>query len=192
MLLNNIVVVDDITREGPFGPVFSSFSCDEYDTFESNVFHWFSGFRLLKNLLPRPVKRTSAPVTIIRCLHLMRSTSTPWTMVRLLAHSSLKDGTSVNLNPNWILENLDGQTVPQILRNLLTKSLRSLLLALPVQSRNLAKRGRPPLIRSLHPPRPNPAQFCSSAPPPRTSSKPRRVREQIQITVLSSRCGSCS
>lgn len=151
-----------------------------------------SGFRLLKNLSVRQMRRMSGPATIIRCLHLMRSTSTPWTVVPplTLRHTYLKQ--KVNMHLDQRLETLRAQTLLQILQNLMTKSLRSLLPTILVQSPNLVSCGRPHPVPSPQPPQLNLARFSSSAPPPQTNSHQQRVLEQIQITAPNSRCGSFS
>lgn len=138
------------------------------------------------------MRRTSGPVTIIRCLHLMRSTSTPCTVVPplTLRHTYLKQRVNVHLDQR--LETLRAQTLLQILQNLMTKSLRRLLPTIRAQSRSLVSRGRPHPVPSLQPPQLNLARFTSSAPPPPTNSRQQRVPEQIRITAPNSRCGSFS
>lgn len=143
----------------------------------------------LKNLLLRQTRRTSTPATTTRCLHLMRSSSTPWTALPpfRLTRTSLQERTSTCLNPTWTLKIHTGQTLQQILLNLMAKSPRSLL-----PPRSLARPGRPRPAQRPRPPWLNLAPCSSTTPPPQKSSRQRRAPERIRIPVPSSPCGGSS
>lgn len=145
-------------------------------------FRLISVFRMAKEISKVLMRRTSTPVTTTPCLRQMRSSSTLWTVVRLLtqtlrhlrnrttAESYLKPPTDQRL-PQMLRPNLRPQHPPR---------QRSLRPRSPALSRSLATLGRPHPATSPPLRQQNLARSSFSTPPLQKNHRPRRKRPPNQ------------